>query len=149
MKFYYHLLNGESRIKNKMESNVEALRKFGIKERKIREIGIERKFEESKSWNFYYHANWKSRIKSKMESNVKAMASLHWENLELKNLNRILKLYYHLLNCESRIKNKIESNVEALRKFGIKKRKIRKIGIERKLEESNPEILLSFIKLRK
>ena len=56
---------------------------------------------------------------------------------------------YHLLNCESRIKNKIESNVEALRKFGIKKRKIRKIGIERKLEESNPEILLSFIKLRK
>ena len=82
-----------------------------------------------------------------MESNVKAMALLRWENLELKNLNRILKLYYHLLNCESRIKNKMENNVEALRKFGIKKRKIREIG--RKLEESNLEILLSFIKLRK
>ena len=48
----YHLLNCENRIKDKMESNLEAmasLRKFGIKERKIREIGIERKFEESKS----------------------------------------------------------------------------------------------------
>ena len=46
---YEILLSRESRIKSKMESNVEALRKFGIKERKIREIGIERKFEESKS----------------------------------------------------------------------------------------------------
>ena len=35
---FYHLLNCESRIKNKMESNVEVLRKFGIEKRKIREI---------------------------------------------------------------------------------------------------------------
>ena len=46
-----------------------------------------------------------------MESNVKAMASLRWENLELKNLNRILEFYYHLLNCE-RTKSEMESNVE-------------------------------------
>ena len=37
----------------------------------------------------------------------------------------------------------MESNVEALRKFGIKERKIREIGIERKFEESNPKFLLS------
>ena len=36
----------------------------------------------------------------------------------------------------------MESNVEALRKFGIKERKIREIEIERKFEESNPEIFI-------